>query len=210
MQCIECKHAISVPALQLAMEQRQHFALVRNGEVCAHCAMKAVKVLAHHHPISPALRHSMECTYCGIASPIMRWRFQMKTDYLDHIAMCEKCYGVVRDDLLRQVPGMVGWFELEWNTGVAQSGKRLPYAIGTNVRVKNHVPRFHGMQGHIMSFRGLVQPWYGYEIKFDNPPGHHFFHERDLEFGSTDEHVVPAVVASQDGTSRTNGAPSAA
>ncbi|MGI8907295.1 MAG: hypothetical protein ACR2IE_12485 [Candidatus Sumerlaeaceae bacterium] len=115
----------------------------------------------------------------------------MKTDYYDHIAICEKCYAGLRDDLLRFVSGIVGFFELEWNTGAAKSGKRLPYALSTPVKVKPHVPRYHGMTGKIVSFRGLVQPWYGYEVVFD-AGGHHFFHERDLEFPPSPETGHPA------------------
>ncbi len=205
MQCIECKHGMSVPALVLAMEQRQHFALVRNSEVCHDCAVKAVHIMQRHYPAGPGLRHSMECTFCSKASPIMRWRFQMKTDYHDHIAICEKCYATLRDDLLRYVPGIVGFFELEWNTGAAKSGKRLPFAIGTHVTVKSHVPRYHGMPGKIVSFRGLVQPWYGYEVQFD-AGGHHFFHERDLIFPASEETGHPGHEVTPSPESRTHAA----
>jgi hypothetical protein len=165
----------------LAMEQSQHFALIRQAQTCQHCADKAIHVLETHFPPGPGIRHSMQCTFCGKGNPIMRWRFQMKTSYHDHVAICKDCYATLRDGLLRQVPGIVGFLELEWNTGVAKAGKRLPYAMQTPVVIKKHVPRFHGMTGKIISFRGLVQPWYGYEVQFD-AGGHHFFHERDLEF----------------------------
>lgn len=191
MQCIECKHSISVPSMVLAMEQSQHFALIRHEQACSNCATKAVQILAKHYPAGPGIRHSMECTFCSKASPIMRWRFQMKTDYHDHVAICNQCYTTLRDDLLRYVPGIVGFLELEWNTGHAKSGKRLPYPLGTMVTVKKHVPRYHGMSGHIMSFRGLVQPWYGYEVKFE-AGGHHFFHERDLDFPPAPEAGHPS------------------
>ena len=191
MQCIDCKHSISVPSLVLAMEQSQHFALVRNAETCQNCATKAIHVLEKHYPPGPHIHHSMQCTFCGKGNPIMRWRFQMKTNYHDHVAICNTCYGTLRDDLLRHVPGIVGFLELEWNTGAAKAGKRLPYAVGTSVSVKAHVPRYHGMHGRIMSFRGLVQPWYGYEVQFDGS-GHHFFHERDLDFPPSPETGHPA------------------
>lgn len=188
MQCTECGHSLMAPSLLVAMEQRQHVALVRNAEACNHCAGKMYDVIDRHRPHLHAPHCSLECTMCCKNSPIMRLRFDVRDRCHAHIAVCEKCYSGMRDELLRVVPGIVGFIEKEWNTGAAKDGKRLPYAVGTRVRVKSHVPRWHGTTGRIASFRGLVQPWFGYDVRFDGS-GHHFFHERDLEFLGNEDHT---------------------
>jgi len=181
MQCVECSRPITVAGLVMAMEQRQHFALVRNAEACRDCATIAYRTVCQGRKCHQSLHGALECTLCGKGAPIMRLRFNVGDHFNDHVAICESCYAGMRDDLLRRVPNIVGFLEKEWQTGAAQSGKRLPVAVNTPVTVQKHVPRFHDMHGRILGFRGLVQPWYGYEVQFD-AGGHHFFHERDLEF----------------------------
>lgn len=183
MQCVECNRTMSIAGLSMAMEQRQHFALVRNAEACQACAAKTYALIerVQNGRHTPGFHGALQCTHCHHGAPIIRLRFSLRDHCHDHVALCEKCYGTLRDDLLRNVPNIVSFLEKEWQTGAAQSGKRLPVPVNTRVVVKKHVARFHDMAGRIIGFRGLVQPWYGYEVEFD-AGGHHFFHERDLEF----------------------------
>ena len=190
MRCIECSRQIVSPSLVAAMEQSKHFALTRNCEACDYCAEKSYAVIERHRPHTRDHINTMECTYCNKGNPIMRLRYDIikGTNTRTHVqfALCEPCYGTIRDEILRVSPELVGFLEKEWNTGVAQKGKRLPWPPMSPVIVKAHVCKFHDMKGRVLSFRGLVQPWYGYEVQFDSG-GHHFFHERDLSLLHKDE-----------------------
>lgn len=184
MKCVECSRQIISPALVAAMEQSNHFALTRNCEACDTCARRSYEVLKRHQPHRTGFINTMECNYCGKGSPIMRLRYDitvgLNSRTHEQFALCEPCYGTVRDELLRASQELVGFLEKEWNTGMAKAGKRLPWPTSSRVMIKHHVGKFHDMTGRIVAFRGLVQPWFGYDIEFD-AGGHHFFHERDLQ-----------------------------
>lgn len=181
MRCLECERPLTLPGLQVAMEQKEHFALVRHAEICAVCALRALPVFQQAGSKSLYWRQSVNCALCGNKFPIARLRFEIPHHYSGHIALCETCYRKLRDDLMIKAPNTVGFIEKEWQTPhLAKAGTRLPLANGTQVRVKRTQPRYAGQYGSITGFRGLVQPWYGYTVRLSGGISH-FFHERDLE-----------------------------
>src|ERR671913_432247 len=112
MQCVECSLSMIVPALVIAMEQREHFALQRNAEACADCSRKMYSPIERLIANSRFRHQSMQCAACG-NTPIMRLRFEIDRCHAQ-VALCEPCYGKVRDDLLRAVPNTVSFLEKEW------------------------------------------------------------------------------------------------
>jgi hypothetical protein len=179
MRCLECNHSIAFPGLLVAMEQREHFAMVRHTEICQICAPRMLDLLETAGAGSRHFRQSIDCAYCGSKLPITRLRFEIKDRPHRYIALCEKCYRSMRDDLMRRFPNFVSFIEKEWETLGAKSQKRVPWGSGTTVKIKA-AGRFHDLQGTVERFRPLVVPWFGYDVRF--PDGQrHFFHERDLE-----------------------------
>jgi hypothetical protein len=179
MRCLECNHPIVTPGLLVAMEQREHFAMVRHAEVCQTCAPKLLVYLEHRAAESRYWRQSIDCGYCGSKLPITRMRFEIKDYPHRYIAICEGCYKAMRDDLLMTNPQIVHFIEKEWETLGSKTQKREPWPRGTIVRVRAQ-GRFHQQNGYVDSHRLLQMPWYGYEVRFANGL-HHFFHERDLQ-----------------------------
>lgn len=184
-RCVECNLPVGVPGLIIAMEQREHFALTRHTQTCDACAEKLLEFIDRTAAGSRFYRQCVNCVYCGSNLPITRLRFQIKDKQHRHVAICEKCYGVLRDDLLRQFPNIVGFIEQEWQTRGLKKQMRLPWPNGSFVRVRAESrSRFAGQIGKIVGFRPLVQPWFGYDVIFVDGK-RQFFHERDLEQVST-------------------------
>jgi hypothetical protein len=179
MRCLECGHPIVTPGLLVAMEQREHFAMIRHAEVCQTCAPKLLDYLERRAADSRYWRQSIDCGYCGSKMPITRMRFEIKDKPHRYIAICERCYREMRDDLLGSNPQIVNFIEKEWETLGTKNQKRIPWAPGTIVRVRA-AGRFHHHTGYVASHRILQVPWYGYEVRFAEGQ-HHFFHERDLQ-----------------------------
>jgi|GEM_PF-2425488 len=182
-RCIECNVPIGVPGLIVAMEQREHFALTRHTYQCDNCAIKLLSFIDRTASGSRHYHQCVNCIYCGSNLPIARFRFQIKDHPMRHVAVCEACYNLLREDLLRDFPSLVGFIEQEWHTRGLKKNVRMPWQIGSYVRVRGSAgaaKRFTGQVGKIVGFRALVQPWYGYTVVF--PDGkQQFFHERDLE-----------------------------
>jgi hypothetical protein len=178
MRCLECQHPMVTAGLLVAMEQREHFALKRNAEVCTPCALKLIRVLEKSVQQNKHWHQCVDCAFCGSKLPIARLRFQIKDHAHQHIALCENCYQSIREHLVG-FPNFVGFIEKEWQAKAGAGAKRAPWPTGAAVKVVAHGNRFEGQLGLIEGFRGLVQPWYGYDVKLRNGI-HHFFHERDL------------------------------
>ena len=178
MRCLECQHTMVTAGLLVAMEQREHFALKRNAEVCTPCALKLIRVLEKGAGQNKHWRQCVDCAFCGSKLPIARLRFQIKDHAHQHIAICENCYHTMREHLVG-FPNFVAFIEKEWQTRGAHAAKRTPWQNGAAVKVVAHGNRFEGQIGLIEGFRCLVQPWFGYDVKLRNGL-HHFFHERDL------------------------------
>ncbi len=179
MQCLECRHPTSHPGLVVAMEQRQHLALERQAEVCPECAGPFYSCLKEAGQGSRYWSQCVNCALCGARMPAMRLRFELRGMGLKHVALCSGCYNGVRRELMRPYPNVIAWVDKEWDT-TDQAARRLPWPAGTVVRVLHHATRFRDRVGVVQSCRGLVQPYFGYEVSFDETR-HHFFHERDLE-----------------------------
>lgn len=179
MLCLECNHPAVSPGLVIAMEQRQHVALERQAEVCQDCASKVYRMLNHAGHCSRYWSQCVNCALCGGKLPAIRLRFDLKHTGLRHIALCSKCYSQLRTEMLQAFPNLVSWVEKEWET-TETSARRMPWARGTVVRVRPSAARYRDQVGVVESCRGLVQPWFGYDVRFDERH-HHFFHERDLE-----------------------------
>ena len=181
MRCLECNIPLAAPSLVLAMEQREHFALQRHAEMCPRCALKLWEFLEKRNQNTPNWKQSINCAYCGHRLPVVRLRFEVGDRLHKHMAICETCYDVMRSELLGSTSNVVTFVEKEWQTpGHSGSTGRIPLPNGTAVRVKNHIPKFGGTRGFVKSYRGLIQPWFGYDIQLEGG-GHHFFHERDLD-----------------------------
>lgn len=179
MRCVECSVPIAVPALVVAMEQRDHFALQRHTELCSNCALKVWGILEREAAESRHWRQSINCAYCGGKLPITRLRFDIPDRVHKHMAICETCYNKMRDALLRHVSNVVSFIEKEWQTPGRASTHRTAWPIGAQVQVKPSDKRFGGQKGVIKRFRCLVQPWFGYDVLLETGV-QHFFHERDL------------------------------
>ncbi|MBX7245696.1 MAG: hypothetical protein K1X53_09355 [Candidatus Sumerlaeaceae bacterium] len=180
MRCLECHRTISIPSLVIAMEQREHFSLVRHTEVCAACTEKIYSIIHEHSKESRFLHQSMNCVLCNCNLPITRLRFDLKDRAHLHVSICEPCYRKMRDELLVAAPNMVSFIEKEWISRGMKSHTRTPWPINGTVKVRQNVARFGGHFGIIKNYRGLVQPWYGYDVRLDDGQ-RHFFHERDLD-----------------------------
>lgn len=179
MLCLECNHPVRRAALVVAMEQRDHIGFERHAEVCHDCAMRLHERVAEAITTSRHRFQSVDCAACGDKHPAIRLRFELGAKALHHVALCGHCYTRIRPDLLAKNPNLVRFVDTEWETH-ATGHARQPWPVGTHVSVKPHVVRFHGMTGIVQSFRGLVIPYFGYDVRFD-ATGHHFFHERDLD-----------------------------
>ncbi|MGB9691996.1 MAG: hypothetical protein ACPL7D_07490 [Candidatus Sumerlaeaceae bacterium] len=187
-RCAECNAPLAVPGLVVAMEQREHFALTRHTQTCDACAAKLLKFINETAAGSRHYRQCVNCIYCGHNLPITRLRFQIKDQQHRHVAICEKCYEALRDELLRRFPNIVSFIELEWQTRGIQKAARMPWPIGTYVRVHPELKnRYAGQIGKIVQFRPLVKPWFGYDVAFVDGT-RHFFHERDLQQISTPDY----------------------
>lgn len=187
-RCVECNLPVGVPGLVVAMEQREHFALTRHTQTCDDCAAKLLAFIDQTAANSRHYRQCVNCIYCGHNIPIARLRFQIKDQQHRHVAICEKCYESLRDELLRKFPNIVSFIELEWHTRGMKQAARVPWPNGTFVRVHPEVKnRYAGQTGKIVGFRPLVQPWFGYEVVFVDGK-RHFFHERDLQQVSTPDY----------------------
>ncbi|MCX7626490.1 MAG: hypothetical protein N2Z21_09810 [Candidatus Sumerlaeaceae bacterium] len=184
-RCEECHLPVAVPGLIVAMEQREHFALTRHTQLCDECAKKLLDFIEKTAAGSRFYFQCVNCIYCGSNLPITRLRFQIKNQKHRHVAICEKCYEMLRDDLLRKFPKIVSFIELEWHTRGMKNSVRTPWPIGSFVRVRRESSsRYAGQTGKIVSFRPLQLPWFGYEVAFVDG-NRHFYHERDLEQVST-------------------------
>jgi len=179
MRCVECNVPIAVPALVVAMEQRDHFALKRHTELCTNCALKVWTILEREGAESRHWRQSINCGYCGGKLPIARLRFDIPDRVHKHMAICEPCYNKMRDALLRNVSNLVSFIEKEWQAPGHTTTHRTAWPIGAQVQVKPSDKRFGGQIGTIRRFRCLVQPWFGYDVLLESGV-QHFFHERDL------------------------------
>jgi hypothetical protein len=178
MRCLECERPVGVAGLLVAMEQKEHFALMRHAEVCQHCAVRLLDIF-ENFGTKRNFRQSLDCAYCGSKMAIARFRFEIKDHAHRHIALCEPCYKQMREHL-RDYPSVVGFVELEWQTAGKAGGKRLPWPNGSVVQASKRAGRFAGQLGIVERFRPLVQPWFGYEVKLKSGV-RHFFHERDLQ-----------------------------
>jgi len=179
-RCAECNVPVSVPGLIVAMEQREHFALTRHTQTCDECAKKLLDFVEKTAAGSRFYFQCVNCIYCGSNLPITRWRFQIKNQKHRHVALCEKCYESLRDELIRRFPNIVNFIELEWHTRGMKNNVRTPWPIGSFVRVRpENRTRYAGQAGKIVGFRPLVLPWFGYDVVFEDGT-RHFFHERDL------------------------------
>ncbi len=179
MLCLECNHPIMATGMHVAMEQREHFAIVRHAEMCQKCAVQMFDMLDKAVRSSRFMHQSIDCVFCGHKLPITRLRFEIKDRPHRYMALCETCYREMRRDLMMKFPNFVTFIEKEWDTGHGKGGQRMPWPVGSTVLVKS-AGKYHAKTGVIDRFRPLVVPWYGYDVKF--PTGeHHFFHERDLD-----------------------------
>lgn len=180
MRCLECSGPVSAPGLLVAMEQREHFAMVRHAELCTVCAMAILPVFKHAAEKSRFWHQSVNCAMCNSKFPIARLRFEIRDRAHLHIAVCQPCYETLRDDLVR-FSNFVGFIEKEWQSTKSKSGHRMPWPAASMVRVRQSSGhKLSGQVGCIESFRCLVQPWFGYTVRFSGGL-RHFFHERDLE-----------------------------
>lgn len=179
MRCLVCEHPMSVPGLQVAMEQREHFASIRHVEFCYACASKMQVIFEARGADSHYWRQSLDCAFCG-KHPIARFRFEVKDHPHRHIPVCQECYKVLRDDLVNDFAALVGFIDQEWCATGQLGNKRLPWPNGTTVIVRRGGGKDVGHIGLVESFRGLVQPWFGYDVRFADGH-HHFFHERVLD-----------------------------
>lgn len=197
LRCVECNLPVTQPSLVVAMEQRQHFALTRHVEMCVNCASRTFRLLEQKAHESRHWMQSLNCVYCGNNLPITRLRFEIGERIHKHMAICEHCYHAMRQDLLDCAPGMASFIEKEWQTPGQQLTHRMPWPVGSSVRVKKSDKRFGGQYGIVRKFRGLVQPWFGYDVEFAHGV-HHFFHERDLVHVETGEsHTTPPGTVTQ-------------
>jgi hypothetical protein len=186
MRCLECSGPISAPGLVVAMEQREHFAMVRHAEVCNVCALAILPVFKTAMQKSLHWRQSVNCFLCNSKLPIARLRFDIRDRVHLHIAVCQQCYEKLREDLLK-FSNFVGFFEKEWQTLKTKNAQRLPWPEHSSVRVRESSGhKLAGQIGCTESFRCLVQPWFGYNVRFSHGV-RHFFHERDLELVNIEE-----------------------
>jgi hypothetical protein len=186
MRCLECNGPVSAPGLLVAMEQREHFAMVRHAEVCTVCALRILPIFQKAGQNSMHWRQSVNCALCGHRYPIARLRFEIRDRAHLHIAICLECYEKIREHLLK-FSNFVGFFEKEWQTLKNKTSQRVPWAKGTMVRVRQSAGgKLAGQVGCVGDFRCLVQPWFGYNVRF-NRGMQHFFHERDLELVNINE-----------------------
>lgn len=183
-RCFECNAPLAQSGLIVAMEQREHFAITRHTEGCNRCAQNLLEFLRKWGSSSRYWNQCVDCAFCGGKLPIVRLRFQIKDVASRHLAICEKCYNAMRDQLILDFPNFVMFVELEWKTRGMKNQARTPWPNGTYVRVRPTATRYVGEVGKIAGFRCLVQPWFGYDVVFSNGK-RHFFHERDLEIVST-------------------------
>jgi hypothetical protein len=165
--------------LLVAMEQREHFAIVRHAEVCGTCALKIYTAIEKIGAASRYWNQSLNCGFCGNNFPILRLRFEVKDRVHKLIAVCEPCYLRHGRNLIVYGPNILAFIEKEWLT-LKGINKRTPFPNGLAVKVMAHTPRYFGKTGCTISFRCLANPWFGYDVKFDDG-SHHFFHERDLQ-----------------------------
>lgn len=179
MRCLECSQAMTNWSLLVAMEQREHFAMVRHAEVCASCALRMYPAFERLGVSSRYWHQTLDCAYCGNKMPIVRFRFEVKDRINKYFAMCDKCYIVIGKSVVPYAPNTITFIEKEWLT-LQGKQKRMPWSNGTPVKIMAKTPRFFGKTGTTQSFRCLAHPWYGYDVSL--PDGsHHFFHERDLQ-----------------------------
>lgn len=179
MRCLECNHTLTTASLLVAMEQREHFAMVRHAEICRLCAPKMLDLMEAAGAGSRFFRQSIDCAFCGSKLPITRLRFEIKDRPHRYIALCQECYRGMRMELVRAFPKFVTFIEKEWETVGTKGQARMPWPVGSAVRVTAQ-GRFRNREGVVERFRPLVVPWFGYDVRF--PDGqHHFFHERDLD-----------------------------
>jgi len=179
-RCIECRTPVAIPGVVIAMEQREHFALTRNTQMCDGCATRLLNFIDRTAAGSRHCHQCINCLYCGSNLPITRLHFQIKDQCHRHVAFCEKCYHMLHDDLMRQFPGIVEFIELEWRTRQLKALTPMPWPNGSFVRVRHDLHNHYaGQTGKVTGFRPLVQPWFGYDVVFVDGR-HHFFHERDL------------------------------
>lgn len=173
------------------MEQREHFALVRHAEACDACSARILTVLQEAGQSSRYWRQSLNCGYCDSNLPIARLRFEnAEKAGSQHIAICEKCYEVLRPEMLRAAPNMVTFMEKEWLTIKFHSRTRIPWPKGTIVKVVAPGTRQHDKTGWVDTFRCLIQPWFGYTVRFEGGRIQ-FYHERDLERISPENDLRP-------------------
>ncbi len=141
MLCLECNHPAHPPGSTIAMEQRQHLALERHVEICLNCATNLYRMLNQAGHCSRYWNQCVNCALCGGELPAMRLRFEMRHTGSRQLALCSKCYGSLRSDLLQHFPNLVTWVEKEWETTEGYA-RKMPWPKGTVVRVRHSAARF--------------------------------------------------------------------